>query len=330
MMEKLMTVAIVGFGAIAVFDGLMTVGELVAFQMLAGRVSAPLVQLVALIHEYQEASLSVAMLGEVMNRPAEVNAARGLRTPIQGRIDFEGVSFQYPETTAPALTDISLSIPAGTFVGVVGRSGSGKSTFARLIQALYPLQAGIIRIDGHDLREIDLSHLRRHIGVVPQDAFLFRGSVRENIAITRPEATFEEVVVVAELAGAREFIEKLPKGFETLLEEGAVNLSGGQKQRLSIARALLRRPPILILDEATSALDPDSEAIVVGRLGQISRGRTTIVISHRLVTIRHADMILVLEGGRIVGCGRHEALLDPARPCTVYRHLWQQQTERMR
>ena len=226
---------------------------------------------------------------------------------------------------APALDGVSLAIPAGTFLGIVGPSGSGKTTLTRLIQTLLPVQSGIIRFDGTDVREMDLADIRRQMGVVLQDAFLFRGSVRDNIAATKPGASLAEIMEAARQAGAQDFIELLPQGFDTLLEEGATNLSGGQKQRLAIARALLRDPPVLILDEATSALDPESEAIVVANLERFARQRTTIAISHRLTTIRGADMILVLDRGRVVGQGRHEALL---RDCPLYRQLWGQQTSR--
>ncbi len=325
LLEKLMMVAVVAGGVFAVFHQEMTVGALVAFQMLAGRVSGPLVALVGLVHEYQEAALSVRMLGEVMNAPAERNLGKGLRAKLRGEISLSDVRFQYPGATAPALDGISVSIPPGSFIGIVGPSGSGKTTLTRLIQTLHPVQNGIIRFDGVDVREMDLVDLRRQIGVVLQDAFLFRGSVRDNIAVTRPDASFAEIIAAARQAGAEEFIEQLPQGYNTLLEEGAVNLSGGQKQRLSIARALLRDPPILILDEATSSLDPDSEAMVVANLERDAHRRTTLAISHRLTTIRNADRILVLDRGRLVGNGPHAELIAT---CAVYRQLWQQQTSR--
>ncbi len=325
LLERLMLVAVVWGGVQAVFSQSMTVGALVAFQMLAGRVSGPLVQLVTLFNEYQEAALSVRMLGEVMNQPAERNLGRGLRPRLNGAISFSDVRFQYRNATVPALDGLNLSIPAGTFVGIVGPSGSGKTTLTRLIQTLHTAQSGIVRFDGIDVREMDLADLRRQMGVVLQDAFLFRGSVRDNIAATRPGASLAEIIAAARQAGALDFIEDLPQGFETLLEEGAVNLSGGQKQRIAIARALMRDPPILILDEATSALDPESEALVVANLEKIARGRTTIAISHRLSTIRKADVIIVLDRGRVVGQGPHEALL---RDCPLYRQLWGQQASR--
>ena len=321
-LEKLMIVAIVAVGALIVFAGEMSVGELVAFQMLAGRVSNPLVRLVALIHEYQEALLSVRMLGNVMNAAPERSTGRGLRTPIRGAIELSDVTFTYPNTNKPALRDLNVRIPAGSVVGIVGRSGSGKSTLAKLLEGIIFADSGVARIDGVDVREYDLSHLRNHMGIVLQDSFLFRGSVRDNVATTRPDCAFEDIVAACRNAGAAEFIEQLPQGYATELEEAAVNLSGGQRQRLAIARAILRNPAILILDEATSALDPESEAVVQANLGRIAHRRTTIVISHRLSMVRPADLIIVLDQGHIVGAGRHEALLQS---CPLYAGLWAQQ-----
>ena len=322
-LEKSMSIAIVWIGALAVFDQRMTVGELVAFQMLSGRISRPLVRLVSLIHEYQQTALSVRMLGEVMNAEPERNNNTGLRTPIKGHVRLEDVNFRYPGAVRPALSQVNVDIAAGQYVGIVGRSGSGKTTLSRLIQGIHMPQSGLLRIDGTDVREIDLAYLRQNIGVVPQEAFLFRGTIRSNIMMSKPDASFEEVVEAGKMAGANEFIEQLPQGFETELDEGAANLSGGQKQRLAIARALLRRPPILIFDEATSALDPESEAIVVESLEGIARHQTTIVITHRLATIRNADVIFVLEDGEISDAAPHDDLF---RNCEIYRRLWLQQT----
>jgi len=327
LVEKLMSVAIIGLGALDVFNGAMTIGALVAFNMLAGRVSGPLVQIVTMVHEYQEVALSVRMLGEVMNRqPEQFGRGRGLRPTLTGRIEFEDVSFRYSADGAPALDNVSFSIPAGTVFGIVGKSGSGKTTVTRLIQGLYQVQQGLVRMDGFDSRELDLVHLRSSIGVVLQDNFLFHGTVRENIAAARPDATFEEVAEAARMAGAEEFIERLPRGYDTMLEENATNLSGGQKQRLAIARALITDPRLLIFDEATSALDPESEAIIRRNLDLISKGRTVIIVSHRLSTLTDADAILVIERGRVADVGRHEQLLTR---CVTYRHLWNQQTRQV-
>jgi ATP-binding cassette subfamily B protein len=208
-------------------------------------------------------------------------------------------------------------------VGVVGRSGSGKTTLTKILQGLYQIQDGVVRFDGVDAREIDLAHLRRQIGVVLQENFLFRGSVRENIAMGMPSATFQEIVEAAQLAGADEFIERLPNGYDSLLEENAANLSGGQKQRLSIARSLLLKPRILILDEAASALDPESEAIFMRNLNSISKGRTLIMVSHRLSTLVNADCILVMQQGKLEHAGTHAELLEVSE---TYQTLWNQQT----
>jgi len=326
-LEKMMSVAIIGFGALDVFNGDMTIGALVAFNMLAGRVSGPLVQMVTMVHEFQEVALAVRMLGEVMKQKPEREAKReGLRPRLNGNIEFENVSFRYGADGPPALDDISFTIPAGSVFGIVGRSGSGKTTLTRLIAGMYPIQQGLLRIDGFDARELDLAHLRKSIGLVLQDNFLFRGTVRENIACVKPDATFEEIAQTARLSGADEFIERLPRGFDTMLEENAENLSGGQKQRLAIARALITNPHLLIFDEATSALDSESEAIVRRNLRRIASGRTVIMVSHRLSMLADATAILIIDRGRIADIGQHDQLLSR---CTVYRHLWNQQTKQI-
>ena len=322
LLEKLMTVAIVFVGANLVFQDEITVGALVAFNMISGRVSGPLVQLVSLIHSYQECALSVRMLGEVMNHPEEAGLGHGLRPTVNGRIEFENVTFQYTPTTAPALDGANIEIPSGKIVGLVGRSGSGKTTITRLVQGMYPIQAGLIRIDGLDMRELDIAHLRQNIGVVLQENFLFRGTVRENIGMAKSNATFKEIVHAAKLAGADEFVERMPQSYDTMLEESGSNLSGGQKQRLAIARALLTNPRILIFDEATSALDPESEAIIQKNLKSIAKGRTVIIVSHRLSTLTGCDKIVVMERGRVEHVGNHRALLDQSK---VYQELWYQQ-----
>ncbi len=326
-LDKLSSVAVVFFGALFVFEGKLTVGELVAIQMLAGRVGGPLVQLVSVVNQFQQTSLSIRMLGEVMNRkPEKESSAAGLRPRLTGDIVFEDVSFFYPGSPTPALDRVNVAIERGSVVGVVGRSGSGKTTFTRLLQGLYLPQSGMIRFDGVDVREIDLAHLRRSIGVVVQESFLFRGTVRDNIAVARPGASFAEIAEAAQAAGADEFIRRLPQGFDTRLDENAANLSGGQKQRLSIARALLPQPLIMVLDEATSALDPESEAIVQENLDRISQGRTMIIVSHRLSSLAKSDVILVFDQGRIVDAGSHRELLKRSE---LYQHLWRQQTRFM-
>jgi ATP-binding cassette, subfamily B, bacterial HlyB/CyaB len=322
---KLLPVVIIVIGAQDVFDQTLSVGALIAFQMLSGRVSGPLIALVGLVNEYQETALSIRMLGEVMNRAPEGRTG-GLRPELRGNITFDGVVFRYPGAQNNALDRASFEIKEGSVIGIVGRSGSGKTTITKVIHGLYRIQEGIVRFDGYDAREIDLSHLRRQVGVVLQENFLFHGTVRENIAATMPEASFEDIVEAARAAGADEFIERMPQGYDTMLEENASNLSGGQKQRLSIARALLAKPRILVLDEAASALDPESEAIFINNLSRIAVGRTVIMVSHRLSTLVNADSILVMQRGQLMDAGRHEELLTR---CSTYIQLWNQQTSHL-
>jgi len=322
-LEKLMTATVIAVGAYLVLQREMQIGGLIAFHIISGRVVGPLVQMSSLLQQFQEVSLSIRMLGTIMNHPSEDNrSGRGLRIPFKGLVEFSNVRFRYAPSAPAALDNVSFCIPEGTIFGIMGRSGSGKTTITRLLQGLHSPQEGLIKIDGSDLREIALDHLRTSIGVVLQENFLFRGTIRENIAAAKPSATLEEVMRAARLAGADEFIERLPKGFETVLEEGSANLSGGQRQRLAIARALLTDPRILILDEATSALDAESEAIVQANLMSIARGRTVIIISHRLSTLVPADNIMVLERGQVNDIGRHDELLQR---CEIYQHLWHQQ-----
>ncbi len=324
---KLLPVVIIVIGAQQVFDQTLSVGALIAFQMISGRVVGPLISMVGLVNEYQETALSVRMMGEVMNRAPEGRAdAGGLRPTLVGDISFDAVTFRYPGSSTAALDKATFTIPSGAVIGIVGRSGSGKTTLTKLIQGLYPLQEGLIRFDGIDAREFELSHLRRQIGVVLQENFLFRGSIRENLCVTKPDATFEEIVAAAQTAGADEFIERMPQGYDTLLEENAANLSGGQKQRLSIARSLISNPRILILDEAASALDPESETIFINNLSRIAVGRTVIMISHRLSTLVNAHTILVMQNGKLVDSGPHKELLTRSE---TYSNLWNQQTSHL-
>jgi subfamily B ATP-binding cassette protein HlyB/CyaB len=266
-------------------------------------------------------------VGSVLNNPTETSSAqRGLRPKFAGAINFEDVTFTYPATKTPALSKVSFSIPAGTMLGLVGKSGSGKSTVARLLQGINREYEGFLKIDGTDLREINLAHLRRSFGVVLQDNFLFRGTIRDNIVAGRPGLTLEDAVRAARLAGAEEFIERMPGGYETFIQEGSTNLSGGQKQRLAIARALVCDPRILILDEATSALDPESEALVNANLQRIARGRTMVIVSHRLSSLTECDLTLVLDQGKVMDIGPHRELVER---CPVYRQLWLQQNRHM-
>lgn len=295
-------------------------GSLMAFIMLGNRAAQPIIQLAQLMQDYGEIKEAVAEVGSVVNaQPELTRIGTGLRQPISGNISFQDVSFRYAPGALIALDAVGFEVPVGTFLGVMGRSGSGKTTITRLLQGLNSQYEGIIKIDGMDLREIDLRHLRTCIGIVSQDNFLFSGTIRENIGIAKPHATFSEIVRVAQLAGAEEFIERLPQGYDTHLSEGAANLSGGQRQRLAIARALILDPPILILDEATSALDAESEAIINANLMRIAQGRTIICVSHRLAMLVNADKILVLEKGRLDDMGSHTELLHRNE---IYKHMW--------
>ncbi len=324
-LERLMTVVLIWVGASHVFSGVMTVGALIAFQMLAGRVTSPLVRLVGLIHQYQEAALSVEKLGVVMNARQEWGADRhGARPSLKGDIVLDRVSFRYAPDLPDVLQDLSLIIQAGTTLGVVGPSGSGKTTLTRMLQKAYFPTNGTISINNCYLNEVDTPYLRSNTGVVLQESFLFRATIADNIRAGQAAATREQIIRAALLAGADEFIIKLPQGYDTMLEEGGKNLSGGQRQRLAIARALLSRPDILILDEATSSLDPESERIIRRNLTRIAQDRTVIIVSHRLSMLAGADKIIVLENGRLVGIGSHQGLLQE---CELYRQLWKEQME---
>ncbi len=326
--ERFMWMGIILVGAyLALSDNSgYQVGGMFAFMMLSQRVSTPLVSLARLIEEWEEVAGSMAQAGEVLNRPLEDSASGGVRPKFAGAVSFEDVTFTYSGTKLPALDRISFSVPAGTMLGLVGRSGSGKSTMTRLLQGINREYSGFLKIDNADLREINLRHLRSNFGVVLQENFLFRGTIRENILAGRPGLTLEDAIRAARLAGAEEFIERMPNGYETHIEEGSPNLSGGQRQRLAIARALITDPRILILDEATSALDPESEALVNANLSRIARGRTMFIVSHRLSSLVNCDQIMVLERGKMVDIGPHAALLER---CSIYRTLWNQQNRHM-
>jgi ATP-binding cassette, subfamily B, bacterial HlyB/CyaB len=320
-LERGMSVTIGALGALFVLSDHMTVGALVAFNMLGLRLVQPLINASTLMQDYQRSVLSLKLFAQLMQTPPEP-ASGQLAPMIRGHIEFDRVTFHYPGSATPAIKEVSFTIEPGKVVGIVGRSGSGKTTITRLIQGLYCPQAGLINIDGQDLKEHDLAHLRTQIGVVLQENFLFRGTVRENIAMTKAAASLDEVIAVAKLAGAHEFIQRLPQGYSTILEESAANLSGGQRQRLAIARALIHDPPVLILDEATSSLDPESEAIIQQHLGAIARGRTIVIVTHRLSFVARADLIMVVDSGHLVQIGPHEALLGS---CLPYKQLWSQQ-----
>jgi len=298
------------FGAKAVIAGDLTVGELVAFNMLSARVAQPVLRIAQLWQDFQQTRISVARLGDILNTPREMAQRSAASLPqMRGAIRFEHVTFRYRFDGPAVLSDVSLDIAAGQMVGVVGQSGSGKSTMARLIQRLYTPEDGRVLVDGVDLAMADTSWLRRQIGVVLQQNVLFNCSVRENIALSDPGMPLEHVIAAAQLAGAHEFILELPHAYDTVIGERGASLSGGQAQRIAIARALIGNPRILIFDEATSALDYESERIIQENMRRIAAGRTVIVIAHRLSTVRGADRIITLERGRLIEDGTHEDLM---------------------
>lgn len=310
LISKINMVLILYFGAKAVIDRDLTVGGLVAFNMFAQRVSGPVIRMAQLWQDFQQVRIAIERLGDVLNQPSEPGTGSRVALPsLKGEVTFEHVNFRYALDGPWTLEDIDLRVPAGTSLGIVGSSGSGKSTLTKLLQRLHVPASGRVMIDGVDLAQIDPAWLRRQIGVVLQENLLFNRTIRENIALADPARALDDVLAAANLAGAHDFIVKLPQGYDTPIEERGTNLSGGQRQRIAIARALLTDPKILILDEATSALDAESEEIIQKNLKAISQGRTVIIIAHRLSAVRQCDMLITLEDGRIVERGTHEDLL---------------------
>jgi ATP-binding cassette, subfamily B, bacterial HlyB/CyaB len=320
---KLVSAAVLWFGAHAVMEQELTVGMFVAFTMFANRVATPIMRIAQMWTDFQQTGIAVRRLGDILNTPTEVPPSQAAQLPpLQGRITLQNVSFRYKPETAPVLQGLNLELRAGEVVGIVGRSGSGKSTLTKLIQRLYVPEQGRVLVDGTDIALIDAAQLRRQVGVVLQDNVLFNRSVHENIAITDPAAPLAAVMHAAQLAGADEFISELPQGYDTIVGEQGTGLSGGQRQRIAIARALFSNPRILIFDEATSALDYESEAILQRNMAAICRGRTVIIIAHRLSAVRQAHRIIAMDKGRIVEAGPHEALLKQRG---LYAHLWAMQ-----
>jgi len=321
---KLVNAATLWYGAHLVMDNQLTVGQFVAFNMFAQRVAQPIMRMAQLWTDFQQTGISVARLGDILNTRTEVPPSSAAQLPpIKGRITLDQVIFRYRPEAAPVLQGVSLDVRPGEVIGIVGRSGSGKSTLTKLVQRLYVPESGRLLVDGIDISLIDAAQLRRQVGVVLQENLLFNRSVRENIAIADPAAPIEAVARVAELAGAHTFISELPEGYDTLVGEQGASLSGGQRQRIAIARALFTNPRILIFDEATSALDYESEAIIQRNMAQICRGRTVLIIAHRLSAVRHAHRIIVMDKGRIVEAGPHDALVQ--QPKGLYAHLWRMQ-----
>lgn len=309
--NKVVTVATLWFGARLVISGDLTVGQLIAFNMLASRVSSPVLRLTQLWQDFQQARISVERLGDILNTPAEpgYNPNRATLPALQGHIQFDNVTFRYRSDGPETLRRIALDIKPGEIIGLVGRSGSGKSTLTKLVQRLYVPESGRVLVDGVDLALVEPAWLRRQVGVVLQENILFNRSLRENIALADPAMPMERVIAAAQLAGAHDFILEQPEGYDTVVGERGGRLSGGQRQRIAIARALATDPKILIFDEATSALDYESERIIQDNLRSICANRTVLIIAHRLSTVRNADRIIVLDKGEIVEQGSHDALI---------------------
>lgn len=324
LVSKVSTALILYVGAKLVIGGDLTVGELVAFNMLAGRVAEPVLRLAGLWQQFQEARVGVDRLGDVLNAPTEAqfSATRSALPQIKGAIAFDDVTFRYKPGGREVLRRVSLEVKPGEVLGIVGPSGSGKSTLTKLVQRLYVPESGRVMVDGTDLSLVDPAWLRRQVGVVLQENLLFNRSVRDNIALADPGMSTERVMAAATLAGAHEFILELSEAYDTQIEERGGNLSGGQRQRVAIARALVTNPRILILDEATSALDAESEAVIHRNMRAIAKGRTVMIIAHRLSAIRMADRIITMENGEITEVGTHEALMAANGR---YAQLWRTQ-----
>jgi ATP-binding cassette, subfamily B, bacterial HlyB/CyaB len=319
--DKLSRALLLLFGAKAVIDGELTVGSLIAFNMIAGQVAQPILRLSQLWQDFQQIQISIARLGDILNTaPEPTSLAMANLPPPKGQIEVRNVSFRYHAGSPDVLKGVSLGIRPGEVIGIVGPSGSGKSSLTKLIQRLYLPHQGQILLDGVDIAQVDPAWLRRHIGVVLQENLLFNRTIHDNIALANPSMPRARVMHYARLAGADEFIAKLPQGYDTVIEERGTNLSGGQRQRIAIARALATNPRILIFDEATSALDYESERIIQNNMREIVKGRTVIIIAHRLAAVRHCNRIIGIVDGRIVEGGSHDELL--AKPNGLYARLW--------
>jgi len=310
MLQKLMTISMLYVGVTLVLEGKLSVGQLIAFQMFANQFSGPVLRLVNLWNEFQQTLLSVDRIGDILNTPTEQKNDKAITLPrIEGSVKFDNIGFSYTPEMPNVLNGISAEFKAGQSVGIVGRSGSGKSTITKLIQRLYVPNSGTIYIDSVDIRHMNPKWLRNNIGVVLQENFLFSGTIKDNISLSRPDAPIEDIIHVSKMAGAHEFISELPEGYDSQVGERGGSLSGGQKQRIAIARALIINPRILIFDEATSALDYESEKIIQNNMDTIKNGRTMFIVAHRLTTVKHCDVILVMDKGNIVESGTHDELI---------------------
>lgn len=314
---------VIWFGAMLVLEGEMTLGQLIAFRILSGYVTSPLLRLAGLWQNFQETALSLERLSDIVDHREEIEIAGENLPPIpplQGAISYEGVNFRFGSSGPLQLLNVNFEIPAGSFVGIVGSSGSGKSTMLKMLTRLFDPLEGTIRIDGYDISKVDLYSLRTQVGVVPQDSLLFDGTAQANIALTRPDASFEEITNAAQVACAHDFIQALHGGYSSSVGERGSALSGGQRQRMAIARMVLKRPRLLVLDEATSALDVNTEQQVTRNLAEVYRGSTVLFITHRLGSLRHADRILVMHEGSLVEQGTHSELMAlGGRYATLYR-----------
>ncbi|MFQ4146040.1 peptidase domain-containing ABC transporter [Chlorogloeopsis sp. ULAP02] len=323
-LNKLSSLLVLWLGAYLVLQGELTLGELIAFRIISGYVTSPILRLAQLWQSFQETALSLERLSDIVDTPQEAESDRyNIPLPaIAGAVKYENISFRFNTGSALQLDNVNLNFSVGKFVGIVGKSGAGKSTLMKLLIRLYEPESGRILVDGYDIAKVELYSLRRQIGVVPQDTLLFDGTVQENIALTNPDATTEEIIEAAKIAAAHEFIMNLPKGYNTPVGERGTALSGGQRQRIAIARSVLQKPKLLVLDEATSALDYPTERQVCLNLAQAFKGTTVFFITHRLNTVRNADIIVVMDGGRVIEQGSHAELMALRGH---YFYLFQQQ-----
>jgi ATP-binding cassette, subfamily B, bacterial HlyB/CyaB len=323
-LNKLSSLLVLWVGSYLVLQGDLTLGELIAFRIISGYVTSPILRLAQLWQTFQETALSLERLSDIVDTPEEAENNRdNIPLPaIVGAVKYENVCFRFANTGPLQLSHVNVEISAGTFVGIVGQSGSGKSTMMKLLLRLYDVESGRILVDGYDISKVELYSLRRQMGVVPQDPLLFDGTVQENIALTNPEASTEEIIEAARIAVAHEFIMGLPNGYNTRVGERGAALSGGQRQRIAIARSVLQRPKLLVLDEATSALDYPTERQVCLNLAQEFKGSTVFFITHRLSTVSHADTIIVMDNARITELGSHQELMAAKGH---YFYLYQQQ-----
>ena len=324
--QQIASLTILWYGGYLVIDGKLTLGQLIAFQMISAQALTPMTKILSMWPTVQQVGLSLERIGDILNNkmePVLINSGKTF-DKLNGEIALENVSFRYRIDMPLVLKDVSLKIKAGQKIGIVGRSGSGKSTLTSIIQKLYLPEQGKILIDKVDINELDSNWLRSNIGVVMQENYLFNTSVRDNIAVSRPTASMEEVIAVAKLAGAHDFILELNEGYDTKVGERGASLSGGQRQRIAIARALLNNPPILIFDEATSALDYESERLIMNNLDSIAGDRTMIMIAHRLTTVEKCDCIFVIEKGEVIEFGSHDTLLEQGG---IYEKLYRQQED---